>query len=129
MTIGIAPALLLEEVAPAAPPPIDEVAVAIPEVYGTFDTLEAPENAGAPVLAVDEAEDVAFGLRTLVLLVTAGTQHWRFGDILVNNMNNTTSNQNVRCDDLRTVDEKSTISTGMDSNIGTLNCLMACSIH
>ena len=66
VTIGIAPALLLEEVAPGAPPPIDDVGEAKPEVNGASETLEAPEKAGAPVLAVDEAEDVALGLRTLL---------------------------------------------------------------
>jgi len=70
VTIGIAPALLLDEVAEAAPPPIDEVAVAIPEVNGTFVTLDAPEKAGAPVLAVGEAEDVVLGFKTLSMTCT-----------------------------------------------------------
>jgi hypothetical protein len=70
VTIGMAPALLLEDVALAAPPPMDEVAVATPEANGVPDTLEAPEKAGAPVLAVGEAEDVVLGLRTLSLSIT-----------------------------------------------------------
>jgi hypothetical protein len=65
VAIGMAPALLLDEVALAAPPLIDEVEVVTPEVNGTSETLDAPEKAGAPVLAVGEAEDVAFGLSTL----------------------------------------------------------------
>jgi hypothetical protein len=66
VTIGIAPALLLEEVAPATPPPIDDVGDATPEVNGALETLEAPEKAGAPRLAVGDVEDVASGLRTLL---------------------------------------------------------------
>lgn len=66
VTIGTPPAaLLVEEAAEAAAPPAAGVGVATPEVKGTLETLEAPENAGEPVLAVDEAEDVELGLRTL----------------------------------------------------------------
>jgi len=70
--MGIAPALevLVDAVALAAPPPMEEVAVATPEVNGAVDTLDAPEKAGAPVLAVVFAAFVSLGLRTLSMTCT-----------------------------------------------------------
>jgi hypothetical protein len=43
-----------------------DVAVGTPDVYGSVLTLDAPENAGAPPVAVPLAGFVLFGLRTLV---------------------------------------------------------------
>lgn len=75
VTIGTAPAELLRvEEEAAGPPPTDAVGVATPEVNGASETLEAPEKAGAPELAVGEAEDVELGFRTLFVVRTNDSQ-------------------------------------------------------
>ena len=45
--------------------PMTDVPVGTPDVNGAVLTLDAPENAGAPLLAVPVAGFVLFGLRTL----------------------------------------------------------------
>lgn len=80
--MGIAPAELLRvEEEAAGPPPTAAVGVATPEVNGASETLEAPEKAGAPELAVGEAEDVELGFKTLSVVSINNSQQRKGGTL------------------------------------------------
>lgn len=116
--LGAAPAAGEEDAAPA-PPEADGAAatdldgVGTPEVKGALETDEAPEKAPAPAAAVGLAMVRLLGFRTLgVLLVRCDERRSIDVDLRVNNVNDTTGDEDIRGNDTRGVDKNRAIVNG-----------------
>lgn len=91
-----APGALVLAIPPAAPPPSADVGVGTPDVNGGAEPEEAPENAGAPIVALADGRAVLFGLRTLshslAISFTMEEYEKDMDDILINNMHHAPRN-------------------------------------
>lgn len=91
-----APGALVLAIPPAAPPPSADVGVGTPDVNGGAEPEEAPENAGAPFVALADGRAMLFGLRTLShsLAISFTTEEYDkdMDGILINNMHHAPRN-------------------------------------